>query len=47
MKNILKEWFERASRDADILKLVEWGMNDYKQLVSESEISPRKNSEKF
>jgi len=34
MKNILKEGFERASRDADILELVEWGMNDYHQIVN-------------
>lgn len=34
MKNILKEGFERAARDADMLELVEWGMNDYHQIVS-------------
>lgn len=34
VKNILKVGFERAARDADILELAEWGMDDYKQLVS-------------
>ena len=34
MKNVLKEGFERAASDADILELVEWGMNDYKRLIS-------------
>lgn len=34
MKNILKDGFARAARDADMLELVEWGMNDYKRLVS-------------
>lgn len=33
-RNSLKEGFERAARDADILELVEWGMKDYKRLVS-------------
>ncbi len=34
MRDILKEGFERAAHDADMLELVEWGMNDYKRLVS-------------
>lgn len=34
MKSVLKEGFERAARDADMLELVEWGMDDYKQIVS-------------
>jgi len=34
MKNILKEGFTRAAKDADMLELVEWGMDDYKRLVS-------------
>ncbi len=34
MKNILKEGFARAARDADILEMVEWGMDDYQRLVS-------------
>jgi len=33
MKNVLKEGFARAARDADILELAEWGMDDYKRLV--------------
>lgn len=33
MKNVLKEGFARAARDADILELVEWGMDNYQQLV--------------
>lgn len=46
MKNILKDGFERAAHDVDMLELVEWGMDDYRQLVSESEISLSMNSEK-
>lgn len=34
MKNILKEGFARAARDADILEMVECGMDDYQRLVS-------------
>lgn len=34
VRNILKEGFERAARDADMLELVEWGMDDYKQIAS-------------
>ena len=34
MRSVLKEGFERAARDADMLELVEWGMDDYKRLVS-------------
>lgn len=34
MKNVLKEGFARVARDADMLELVEWGMDDYKRLVS-------------
>jgi len=33
MKNFLKEGFARAAHDADMLELVEWGMDDYKQVV--------------
>ena len=33
VRNVLKEGFARAARDADMLELVEWGMNDYKRLV--------------
>ncbi|MFH1178434.1 MAG: hypothetical protein V1711_01785 [bacterium] len=33
MKNILREGFARAVHDADMLELVEWGMDDYKHLV--------------
>ncbi|MDP2652367.1 MAG: hypothetical protein Q8O94_04475 [bacterium] len=33
MKNILKEGFARAARDAYMLELVEWGMNDYRQII--------------
>ncbi|MBI4093914.1 hypothetical protein HY417_03035 [Candidatus Kaiserbacteria bacterium] len=33
MRNVLKEGFARAASDSDILELVEWGMDDYKQLV--------------
>ena len=32
-RNSLKEGFERAARDSDILELVEWGMKDYQQLI--------------
>ena len=34
MKSSLKEGFERAALDADILELVEWGMDDYRKIVS-------------
>ena len=34
MRSVLKEGFERTARDADMLELVEWGMDDYKRLVS-------------
>lgn len=33
IKDLLKEGFERAAHDADMLELVEWGMDDYKRLV--------------
>lgn len=33
MKNALREGFARAARDADILELAEWGMDDYKKLI--------------
>ncbi len=33
MKKVLREGFVRAARDADILELAEWGMDDYRQLV--------------
>jgi predicted transcriptional regulator len=33
MKNILKVGFERVAHDADMLELVEWGMDDYKQVI--------------
>ena len=33
MKTVLKEGFARAAHDADMLELVEWGMNDYQQVV--------------
>ncbi|MEK7101972.1 MAG: hypothetical protein AAB882_02350 [Patescibacteria group bacterium] len=33
VRSVLKEGFTRAAHDADILELVEWGMNDYKRLV--------------
>ena len=36
VRNILKEGFARAARDADLLELVEWGMDDYKRLVNRS-----------
>ena len=32
-KNSLREGFERAASDADMLELAEWGMDDYKRLV--------------
>ena len=35
-RNVLKEGFARAAHDADMLELVEWGMDDYKRLVSNS-----------
>lgn len=34
MRSVLKEGFELAARDAYMLELVEWGMDDYKRLVS-------------
>lgn len=34
IRNILKKGFERAARDADMLELTEWGMDDYKRLMS-------------
>ena len=34
VRSVLREGFERAARDADMLELVEWGMDDYKRLVS-------------
>ncbi|HXK39103.1 MAG TPA: hypothetical protein VJ043_03375 [Candidatus Paceibacterota bacterium] len=34
MKSSLKEGFERAALDADMLGLVEWGMDDYRKIVS-------------
>jgi len=34
MKSSLKEGFERAALDADMLELVEWGMDDYRKIVS-------------
>ena len=34
MRNSLKEGFARVAQDADILELVEWGMDDYSRLVS-------------
>lgn len=34
MKNVLKSGFERAALDTDMFELVEWGMDDYKRLVS-------------
>lgn len=33
MKSTLKEGFARAARDANMLEMVEWGMNDYSQLI--------------
>jgi len=33
VRSTLKEGFERAARDADMLELAEWGMDDYKRLV--------------
>lgn len=36
MKNVLREGFARAARDADMFELVEWGMDDYRRLVSHS-----------
>ncbi len=33
-KKILTDGFARAARDADMFELVEWGMDDYKKLVS-------------
>ena len=36
VKNLMKEGFARAARDTDMLELVEWGMDDYKLLVSHS-----------
>ena len=32
-KNVLREGLARAAHDADILELIEWGMDDYRQLV--------------
>ena len=34
VRSVLREGFEQAARDADMLELVEWGMDDYKRLVS-------------
>jgi predicted transcriptional regulator len=34
VRGVLKKGFERAAHDADILELVEWGMDDYRRLVS-------------
>ena len=34
VRNVLKQGFERAANDADMLELVEWGMDDYRRLVS-------------
>lgn len=36
MKSSLREGFERAAHDTDMLELVEWGMKDYQQLVSKT-----------
>ena len=33
VQSVLKEGFERAALDADMLELVEWGMDDYTRLV--------------
>ncbi len=33
VRSALKEGFERAARDADMIELAEWGMDDYKHLV--------------
>lgn len=33
MRNVLREGFARVAHDADMLELVEWGMNDYKRIV--------------
>ncbi len=30
----LKEGFERAARDPDMLELAEWGMGDYQRMLS-------------
>jgi len=33
-KSTMKAGFGKAAKDADMLELVEWGMDDYKRLVS-------------
>lgn len=32
-KDILKEGFARAARDADMIELAEWGMDDYTRIL--------------
>lgn len=34
VRSVLKKGFERAALDTDMFELVEWGMDDYKRLVS-------------
>ena len=33
MRKSLKEGFERAARDTDMLELAEWGMDDYADII--------------
>ncbi len=33
-RRALKEGFERAARDPDMLELAEWGMSDYQDVLS-------------
>lgn len=36
IRRSLKEGFERAARDSDIVEFAEWGMEDYRQLVNQT-----------
>ena len=38
MRNVLKDGFARASRDADMLELAEWGMDDYREIVGRTHL---------
>lgn len=34
MQKVMKEGFERAALDADMIELAEWGIDDYSQIVT-------------
>lgn len=34
VRSVLKKGFERAALDIDMIELAEWGMGDYKRIVS-------------